>query len=236
MCFHNSYSKRSLALAQRYGRKTDIIEIAQEILDEQYRISAFTHPACPVITPNDSIEVAKWGLIPYWTKTSEDAKKISKMCLNAKTETVFNLPSFRSPILTKRCLIPSTGYFEFHHSGQSVIPWYIFLKEEEIFSLGGMYEVWQNPVTKDLAQTFTILTVPANELCAKIHNGGKNPFRMPLIISRKNEEQWLNQSLKVTDIQKFFQPFDATLMGAYPISTDFLKKRPDDPSVIEKAA
>ena len=33
MCFYNAYSKRALDLAKRYCRKTDLIEIVQEILD-----------------------------------------------------------------------------------------------------------------------------------------------------------------------------------------------------------
>jgi putative SOS response-associated peptidase YedK len=238
MCFYTASSKRALALAKRYGRKTDIIEIVQEILDEQYKVTAFTHPSRPVITANESVEVAKWGLIPHWTQTVEDAKKISKMCINAKAETVFSLPSFRSPILTKRCLIPATGYFEFHHpeNEKTVIPYHIFLRDEEIFSFGGLYELWQNPVTKERTQTFTILTVPANELCAKIHNGGKTPFRMPLIVGRENEERWLDNLLKANEIKQFFVPFETGLMDAYPVSKDFLKKKPDDASIIERAA
>ena len=108
-------SKRAMALANRYGRKTDILEIVQEILDEQYKITAFTNPDCAIVTPDANIQVAKWGLIPHWVKTEEDALKIRKMTLNAKAETVFNLPSYRVPILNKRCLVPSTGFFEFHH-------------------------------------------------------------------------------------------------------------------------
>ena len=98
----------------------------------------------------------------------------------------------------------------------------------------GMYEIWQNPHTKENTQTFTILTVPANELCTKIHNGGKNPFRMPLIVNRENEKLWLDNTLKTNDIQQFFHPYDADLMDAYPVSKDFLKKRPDDASIIER--
>jgi putative SOS response-associated peptidase YedK len=237
MCFYTANNKRALALAKRYGLKTDIIEMAKEIIEEQkYRVNAFTHPLCPVVTANENLEVARWGLIPFWTKTTEEAQKIRKMCLNARAETVFSLPSFRAPIITKRCLYPVTGYFEFQHEQRMAIPYHIFLKNEEIFSIGGMYELWQNPYTKETTQTFTILTVPANALCAKIHNGGKNPFRMPLIISQENEVHWLDNTLKNTDIQQFFQPFDANQMDAYPISKDFLKKSPDDASIIERAA
>ena len=236
MCFYNSQSKRALDLAKRYNRKTDIIEIVQEIIDEQYKVTAFTHPVCPIVTNDPSIQTAKWGLIPGWTKTSEEASKIRKMTLNARSETIFNLPSFRNSIVKRRCLIPSTGYFEFHHEGKEAIPYYIFLKDDAIFSLGGVYELWKDPSTNELSKSFSILTVPANEICTFIHNGGKTPFRMPLIISKENEEYWLDDSLKSDEIKNLFLPFDNNRMGAFPVSKDFLKKNPDDASIIEPAA
>ena len=231
MCFYNSFSARALALAKRYGRKTDIIEEMYELLDDQYKITAFTHSDCSIISFDQSIDVAKWGLIPHWTKTPEEAAKIRKMTINARSESAFNLPSFRSAIFSKRCLIPSTGYFEFHHSGKEVIPYFIFLKNEEIFSLGALYEIWLNPSTNEQVKTFSVLTVPANELCAKIHNGGKNPFRMPLIIGREQEEHWLDGSLNVNDIKSFFLPFETAAMDAYPITRDFIKRSSKDSSI-----
>ena len=237
MCFYSSNSKRALALAKRYGLKTNVIEMAEEILKEQqYRINAFTYPACPIVTESPSMEVAHWGLIPSWTKTAGDARKIRNMCLNARSETVFTKPVFRTSILSKRCLFPSTGYFEFHHQDKTITPYYLFLKDEEIFSIAGMYELWANPLTNETTQTFTILTVEANELCKQIHNGGKNPFRMPLIIEKEYEKFWLDKTLKSIDIQQFFLPYDHEKMDAYPISKDFLKKLPDDPTIIERAA
>lgn len=64
-------SKKAQQLAVRYGRKSDIIEIAKEILEDQYRQSAFTNPDCAVVTTSESLEVRKWGLIPFWCKTKE---------------------------------------------------------------------------------------------------------------------------------------------------------------------
>jgi len=236
MCFYNSCSKRALAVAKRYGRKTDLIEIVQEILDEQYKITAFSHPDCYMITNDENVRTAGWGLVPHWTKTEADARKVRKMTLNARSETVFSLPSFRAPIQTNRCLIPSTGYFEFRHAGKEITPYYIFLKEEEIFSIAGIYERWRHPATKEIMATFSILTVPANELCATIHNGGKNPFRMPLIIPPSSEEKWLDPSLSKTEIGSFFNPYKTELMDAYAVARDFLKRSPKDASIIERAA
>jgi len=236
MCFYNSRSKRALDLANRYGRKTDILEIVKEILDEQYKVTAFTHPDCPIITLNQSIQVAKWGLIPNWINSEEEAQKIRRMTINARSESVFNLPSFRSSIFSKRCLIPSTGYFEFHHKGKEAIPYYISLNDEEIFSMGGLYETWRNPKSNETVQTFTILTVPANELCSKIHNAGKNPYRMPLIIDKEKEERWLSNNLNTDDIKDFFHPYESKKMNAYQISKDFIKKQSYDASIIKPAA
>jgi len=238
MCFYFSNSRRALDLVNRYEFASGRIETFCEVQEAQYKITAFTHPACPVITANDGdngnggIGTAKWGLIPAWKKTVEDAEKSRKTCLNARAETVFELPSFRSPVLSKRCLIPATGYFEFHHRDKKAIPYYIFLKDEEIFSFGGLYEQWRNPAANETERTFAILTVPANRLCAGIHNGGKNPFRMPLIIRRDDESRWIDRSLKKPEIARFFQSFDANGMDAYPISGDFLKKNPGDASII----
>ena len=113
MCFYFSNSRSALELANRYERAAGVIETFCGGQEAQYKITAFTHPACPVIAANDGensgngIETARWGLIPAWKKTVEAAEKSRKMCLNARAETVFELPSFRSPVLSKRCLIPT---------------------------------------------------------------------------------------------------------------------------------
>ncbi len=44
MCFHNSMSAKAIKLAARYGRKSDIVEIYQDILNEQYHVNAFNFP------------------------------------------------------------------------------------------------------------------------------------------------------------------------------------------------
>jgi len=236
MCFYNSQSKRALDIAKRYGRKTDIIEIVKEIIEEQHCISAFTHPQCAVVTESDRIQAYFWGLIPYWSKTPADAAKIRKMTLNARAETIFDLPSYKFAIHRQRCLIPVTGFFEFHHEGKKITPYYVFIKDNDLFSMGGIYDVWRNPETGDTVTTFTQITVPANELLSKIHNGGNNPFRMPLIISKEKEEQWLDKSLTESNIKDFFIPFDTNLIDAYAVSKDFNRKAPNDRSIILPAA
>ena len=109
MCFHNSMSAKAIKVAARYGRKSDVVEIYQSILDEQYHVNAFTFPRYPIITSSDEVQVFNWGLIPFWVRNEEDATEIRKMTLNARADTIFEKPSFREPIMKKRCIVPSTG-------------------------------------------------------------------------------------------------------------------------------
>lgn len=235
MCFHNAMSAKIKKLTKRYNLKTDIIEIAEEILEEtrRYHVNAFAHPECPVITAGNQLRFERWGLIPHWEKTSKDADQIQNMTLNARSETLFEKPSFRTPIRKTRCLIPSTGYFEYHHEGKETTPYFIFLKNEDLFSIGGISDRWQNPVTGVEVETFSLITTPANQLTSWIHNGGRNPGRMPFIIPQALEDIWLNPQTTKEELQAIMQPYPTNEMDAYIIRKDFIKKDPHDPSIVE---
>lgn len=232
MCFYNSMSKKAKELAARYGRKSDIIEIAEEILAEQYRINAFSYPRSPIVTNAEEIQAYTWGLIPFWVKDKTQANEIQKMTLNARGDTIFQKPSFRESIICRRCIVPSTGYFEWRHEENKKIPYYIFLKDEEIFSMAGVYDSWLDKATGEIIDAFSIITTDANHLTDYIHN---TKHRMPAIISKTDEEKWLNPTLSKSDIAQFLIPFPAERMDAYAIDNDFLKKQSDDPTILKRA-
>lgn len=231
MCFHNSMSAKAIKVAARYGRKSDIVEIYQDILDEQYHVNAFKFPKYPIITTSDEIQVFNWGLIPFWVRTEKDAAEIRKITLNARADTIFEKPSFREPIMKKRCIVPSTGYFEWRHDGSKKIPYYIYLKDESIFSMAGIYDCWLDKVTGEEYFTFSIITTDTNPLTDYIHN---TKHRMPAILSKENEEKWLDTSLTRANLESLLKPFDADKMDAYEIENDFTKKTPNDPSILQR--
>lgn len=232
MCFHNSMSAKAIKLAARYGRKSDIVEIYQDMLNEQYHVNAFNFPKYPVITTSDEVQVFNWGLIPFWTKDEANADEIRKMTLNARADTIFKKPSFREPIMKKRCIVPSTGYFEWRHEGNKKIPYYIYLKDEPIFSMAGIYDSWLDKETGEEHSTFSIITTDTNPLTDYIHN---TKHRMPTILSKENEEKWLNPNLTKQEIATFLHPYEADKMDAYVIENDFIKKKPTDKTILNKA-
>ncbi|WP_255420029.1 SOS response-associated peptidase family protein [Parabacteroides sp. AF17-3] len=83
-------------------------------------------------------------------KDEKQANKIKRMTLNVRADILFQKPSFWEPIQSKRCLVPSTGYFEWRHEGNKKIPYYIFLKDEEIFSMAGIYDEWLDKTTEKI--------------------------------------------------------------------------------------
>ena len=50
----------------------------------------------------------RWGLIPSWAKDHAGTFKT----FNARSETITEKPTFRTPFKKKRCLIPFNGFYE----------------------------------------------------------------------------------------------------------------------------
>ncbi len=223
-------SKKAQRLAARYGKQLNIIEIAEKIIQKQYHVSAFNNPDFPIITTDPEIQVYKWGLIPFWIKNEEAANEIRTRTYNARAESIFEKPSFRGSINTKRCIVPSTGFFDWRHEGKKKIPYFIQVNDEDIFSMAGIYSDWTDPQTGEIIKTFSIITTEANDLMKYIHNTNS---RMPVILLQEEEKNWLDPRLTKQEIESFLHPFPNTLMKAYEINNDFILKNPHDPSIIE---
>src|SRR3954467_1410496 len=58
-------------------------------------------------TGERSLDLLKWGLVPYWYK-----EKPKPPPINAKCETVAKLPMFRDAYAKRRCIMPIDGFFE----------------------------------------------------------------------------------------------------------------------------
>lgn len=218
MCYNISYlEKRGAKYAERYKdvlpeNLTDPIK--QTELPFYYFVSGFSHPQLPVVK-QDGIFLFEWGLIPFWAKNADAAKEIQSKTLNAVGETVFEKPSFKNSINSKRCLLAVSGFYEWRDYNKAKYPYFIHLRSNEIFSLGCIYETWVDKSTGEIKNTFSILTTRANGLMEKIHNLKK---RMPLILSKADERKWLAPDLTPADINQLIKPYDESDMVAYTVS------------------
>ena len=65
----------------------------------------------PVIRDTENsreIVLARWGLVPHWSKEPET--KYST--INARIESIAEKPTYRAPFKQSRCLIPADGFYE----------------------------------------------------------------------------------------------------------------------------
>src|SRR3954452_10174136 len=104
MCGRFRLSKTDKEVMKEFG-----VEIDPDY-SPRYNISPSQQVA--VLTQNESGALAffwkKWGLIPFWAKDP----RIGYKMINARSETIFEKPSFRDAVKKRRCLIPADGFYE----------------------------------------------------------------------------------------------------------------------------
>jgi putative SOS response-associated peptidase YedK len=215
MCYGSQLTPKPATITR--ARDKAILEVVQQ-LPPLFYASAFARPWWPVITAEAPSTVAKhqWGLVPSWAKDPAEFLKKAPT-YNAVSATVAEKPSFRGAVRAgHRCLVPATGFYEWHHLGKETYPHFIHLRSRDLFYFAGLYE----------NGTYTILTTEANELMAYVHNAKK---RMPVILPREAEDLWLAPVLRAEELQAMCLPYPADDMEAWPVART-LTSRTQDPN------
>jgi SOS response associated peptidase (SRAP) len=70
-----------------------------------------------------------WGLIPHWAADPS----IGNRMINARAETLTELPSFKNIVDRRRCIIPADGFYEWRKEGRSKVPMWVHLKDRKPF-------------------------------------------------------------------------------------------------------
>lgn len=198
-----------------YEQILERFDVDVAFAEENYSPSFNVAPSQSVISiindgSSNRLGGLRWGLIPSWSKS----EKIGYKLINARSETVESKPSYRHAFLKKRCIIPMDSFFEWKVQTDGKVPMRIKMKSDEVFGAAGLWESWKNPNGQTI-HSCTILTTEANSLVQEIHD------RMPVILTKKSEKEWLNPSLQDKEVLKsMLIPYDATLMEAYPVSSE----------------
>ncbi len=201
------------------------------VISEDFKITPHYNfaPAqnIPVIYKDNNqqnrIELMKWGLVPFWAKDP----KIGYGMINARAETLNKKPSFKHILKSKRCLVPSSGFYEWEKIDKHKIPYYVGIKNCKIFSFAGLFDNWKDSEGNEL-RTFTIITTDANKTLKPIHD------RMPVILEREFEEKWLDTRTQDFDsLSKMLKPYPDDQMIAYTVSNEVNNPKNDNPELIK---
>lgn len=208
-----------------------------------YHAVAQSYTTWPVVINEDGelkIRLFEWGLVADYMNTPEKIREYRPSMVNARSEKMTtDKRSVWYRLRNQRCLVFSTGFFEHRDIGaKKKLPYFIHVKNETLFCFAGLYNYapQPNPETGELIGTFSIITRPANDLMSKIHNSRANSHRMPLVLTKELALKWISHQLteqEITDIAGF--EFPSANLEAWPVHT-IRTRKPDDVSVIEKAA
>lgn len=159
------------------------------------------------------IQAMRWGLIPHWF--NKGAPGVGQ--INARSETLSEKPTFRNLLISRRCLIPATGFYEWK-KGRVKQPVYFCRKDRLPMAFAGLWDEWKNPAG-EIIQSCTIITTGANRLMSTIHH------RMPLILDDTNADHWLSDKTGKNDIPLICELPAMDGLDAWPVG--FAVNRPD---------
>lgn len=134
------------------------------------------------------VESARWSLVPPWS----ESLKTKFPTFNARSEGITSKATWKSPLKSRRCIIPASGYYEWTGEKGQKVPWWIH-PENGILGFAGLYSWWQNKALPDddparWHLTATMLTMPTVDHLAEIHD--RNPVALPDSLW----EQWMDPS------------------------------------------
>ena len=170
------------------------------------------------------LDRAQFGFVPSW---ADDPKFAYKM-INARGETVDQLPSFREAYRQRRCLIPADGFFEWQSVNPSrqgpKQPYVIRRPDEKPFAFAGIHDHWQSPSGARRIHSFAIITTRANNTLRSLH------ARMPVVLAQEAYHDWLDPS---DDPRPLIKPCPDHWLTATMIGLRINRPAHDDASVLE---
>jgi len=125
----------------------------------------------PVVINSDGMKTArmyKWGFPQY---------KGNGVIINARSETIEMKPMFANRFRYTRCLIPSSGFYEW--SKQTRKKYMFKMPDDNVLYMAGLWGDFGGE------PSYVIITADANESISGVHD------RMPLVLRRNELDEWL---------------------------------------------
>ncbi len=174
-----------------------------------------------------TIEPLKWGLVPA-EGTSTQAKPSGRPAgwINARSETVESLASFRDAFRARRCIVPASGFYEWAVRSGGKDPYFFHRADGGALAFAGIWE----PGVEHSPGTFAILTTAANGFMRPYHD------RMPVILEKENFGVWLSPSAKTDSMRPLLHPSADDVLVTHRVSRSVNKTANEGPACIQPEA
>lgn len=149
-----------------------------------------------------------WGTSPEWSKGKVPSEKM----INVRAESLNDKPALKKALRKNRCLIPADGFYCWKKVGKKTsIPYRFVMHTKDLFAFAGLWEEFEDTDGNEI-QTFMLFTQESNELVAQVQE------RMPVILSKENENLWLDASTDDETLMAMLTAYTASAMTHYPVS------------------
>jgi putative SOS response-associated peptidase YedK len=231
MCYDMSFFA-SIKLAAQYLKIPDPGDLD---FFPTYHQVAQTYCKWPVAINDGGIKIKlfEWGLIANYMNTPEKIKQYRSSMANARSEKMLDdSASVWHRLRHQRCLVFTTGFFEHRDIGaKKKLPYFITIKDQPVFCFAGLYHYSPMPdkETGEMFGTFAIVTKPANDLMAKIHNAKPNGNRMPVVLTQQDAQKWLQPDLSDAEVRQIMDyEFPSSQMVSWPVHSIRTRKMDDE--------
>ena len=143
-----------------------------------------------------TLEPMQWGFVPPWAKEGQFKRPL----FNARSETIWEKPSFKNLIRRYRGVIPINGFYEWQRQGSSKSANYITLKDAPAMGLAAIIQSHSDGYSQ-----CCLITTDANSQMQDVHN------RQPVVIKPEDMDGWLNDD-DTDNINRCLQPLPLSLI------------------------
>jgi putative SOS response-associated peptidase YedK len=168
----------------------------------------------------------RWGVIPSWW--SKPLKEMNLATFNARVETITDKAMFRRAFKRTRCLIPASGYYEWHDAPDGKQPYYFTRRDGASITIAGLWDEWRDRQAGETIRSCAMIITDANDFVGELHD------RMPVILEPEQFEAWLTGSAGL----ELLKPAANDVLQCWPVSRRVNSSRApdDDASLIEPVA
>lgn len=142
-----------------------------------------------------------WGFLP---PNAPSRKFVSDyFTFNARADKIATSRLYGKPFREARCLVAVSVWYEWPKppGAKKGIPCTIEPAQEKIFTFGGVWGPWTDPVNGEAHDTATIITTDPNQTIADLPH-----HRMPVILPPSAWAEWLNPETPVGILQDMLHP------------------------------
>ena len=171
--------------------------------EQSYPPETFPGYAAPValLTPQGQVTctLARFGLVPHWARDVQAATQIGRKTYNARSETVADKPSYRTPWRHRQFAIALLDdFFEPNWETGRAVHWRIRRSDGQPMGVASIWDRWTDSTSGEIVTSFSMLTVNADghPVMGRFHRPGDEK-RSVVVLEPGQFGAWLHADVTV---------------------------------------